>query len=787
MAKMSTPNDKASKPRATTDARATADAVRREIEREPGILNAEIDAPHGRVRFEYDGAKTTDRDIEQVAGRVAPALNQHFDKCLLRLEGRACEACALKLERKAQEVPGVHRATATFLGGIMSITYDHQKYPCDLVIEKIRDTGAPVKPYDTEEKRGRITEDRVEIAFTGATLAFMIVGAALGRWTALPAWSLYLLAYITGGYFGVRSSITSLRQKTIDIDLLMVLAALGAAYVGAPFEGAMLLFLFSLSNVLQSHAMDRTRKAISSLMQLRPSQALVRRGGETVTVPIDSLNIGDITVIRPGENIPLDGVIVDGESEIDQASLTGESIPVGKGPGDTVFAATTNQTGSLDVRVTRSSRDSTIARLIRMVEEAQAEKANTQRFLERAEQHYALGVILFTLGLIAGPALWGTAPFEQIFYRAMTVMVVASPCALIISTPASILSAIGGSARKGVLFKGGVFLERMAGVKIVAFDKTGTLTRGAPVVTDVVLPQRAPRAVAELDEAGRDLLTLAASLEARSEHLIGQAIVASAKRAHLKLADCGQFKARTGRGVSGIVRNRQVLVGNVRYLTEHGVDLTDWDQTLTGLQRAGKTPVLVGEGSDGQARVLGVIAVADVLRDDARETVRRLRAVHGVEQVVMLTGDHEEVAAAVAHDAGVDAYHAELLPDDKVRVVRELKARGPVAMVGDGINDAPALAASTVGMAMGAAGTDIAMETADVVLMSNNLDNVPFALAMSRRARRVVFQNLAFAMSVIAFLVVAALGFDLPLTLGVVGHEGSTVLVCLNGLRLLRT
>lgn len=774
----------------SADAHTTAETLRREITSEPGILNAEVDSAQGRVRFEYDGSRTTDDDIEQIARRVAPVLNQHFDKCLLRLDGRACEACALKLERKAQDVPGVHRATATFLGGVMSVTFDHKQYPCDMIIRRIRESGANVRPYPAEPETGKgITEDRVEIAFTIATLVFMIAAWATGRWTALPAWPLYLVAYVTGGYFGVRSSITSLRHKTIDIDLLMVLAALGAAYVGAPFEGAMLLFLFSLSNVLQSHAMDRTRKAISSLMKLRPSEALVRRGATTEMAPIDSLKVGDVIVIRPGENIPLDGVIVEGESEIDQASLTGEPIPVARKTGDTVFAATTNQTGALDVRVTRSSRDSTIARLIRMVEEAQAEKANTQRFLERAEQHYALGVILFTLGLIAIPLWWGLAPFEDIFYRAMTVMVVASPCALIISTPASILSAIGGSARKGVLFKGGVFLERMAGVKIIAFDKTGTLTQGAPMVTDMVLPDQTPRPLNEAGDDGHALLALTASLEARSEHLIGQAIVQAAKRENLTLFECTQFKANAGMGISGIVAGRRLIAGNAR-MFERTPHLTRaWQPALTELQRAGKTPVVVAEASDnGEAtRILGVIAVADVLRPDARQTVQILRERYGIEQVVMLTGDHEDVAASVAREAGVDAYHAQLLPDDKVRVVRELKKRAPVAMVGDGINDAPALAAATVGIAMGAAGTDIAMETADVVLMSNDLGNIPFALGISRRARRIVIQNLTFAMSVIVVLVIAALGFNLPLPAGVIGHEGSTVLVCLNGLRLLRT
>jgi Cd2+/Zn2+-exporting ATPase len=762
-----------------------AETLQRVVNDTSGIVSARLDGPRRAVVIEYDGAAASPADIERIARDIQPAALAHFDKCLLRLQGRACEGCALKLERRARRVPGVHRATATFLGGVMSITYDHHQLAPEHVVDRLRAIGAPVRPYREEAPRPAwFTGRHVEAVLTVATLVFMIAGWVAGR-VDRPAWPLYLAAYLAGGWFGVLSSLRSLRQWTIDVDLLMVLAALGAAYVGAPFEGALLLFLFSLSNVLQGYAIQRTRQAISSLMKLRPEKALVRRGDQMEWIPIESLQVGDLVIVRPGESIPLDGLIVEGASEIDQSSLTGESMPVSRAAGDPVFAATLNQTGALEVRVTRCARDSTIARLIRLVEEAQSEKADSQRFLERAEQYYALGVILFTLGLIAVPLALGADSFERVFYRAMTVMVVASPCALIISTPASILSAIGGGARRGVLFKGGVYLEKMAAVRFVAFDKTGTLTRGEPQVTDILLPDGHMQSTDRLDEAGRRLLGLAASVEARSEHLIGQAMLRACRALNIPLDECGEFRSVTGKGITAMVGGRRVAVGNLRHFEEYPEIPRAWGPAIQRLQEAGKTPVLVVELA-GRANLLGIIALADAPRDDAAAVVRRLRAMPGIERVVLLTGDHYDVAAAIAKQVGVDEFHAGLLPDDKVAVVRELRKRGPVAMVGDGINDAPALAAATVGIAMGAAGTDVAMETADVVLMSNHLDNIPRAIDLSRRARRIVIQNLVFALVVIVGLVIAALGFHLPLPLGVVGHEGSTVLVCLNGLRLLR-
>ncbi len=620
----------------------------------------------------------------------------------------------------------------------------------------------------------------------------------------------YLVAYVSGGIFGVQAGIESLRRFQIDVDLLMVLAALGAVVIGSPFEGAMLLFLFSLSNVLQAYALGRTRSAIQALMKLRPEQALVKRDGETVLMPIEQLAIGDRILVRPGERVPLDGIVVEGESTLDQSSLTGESMPVGKRVGDLVFAGTVNQSGSLEVKVTKLARDSTIARLIQMVEEAQSQKAPTERFLDKFEQVYAVGVILFTLFLMIVPPAFFNAPFEASLYRAITVMVVASPCALIISTPASILSAIANGARRGILFKGGAHLERAGRLDIVAFDKTGTLTVGKPTVTDVmIIPLNAPDCDDQADDAADDpclpdipehirreqeniLLALAAAVESKSEHPLALAIVDTAKHRGLNIPAATDFVNTTGKGVRARVAfmgGLTIAIGSPRYFEGYQVTgMTRAMRQVVQLQDEGKTSVLVAKINEGRANILGIIAIADVVRPSAPAVIKRLREL-GIQRTVMLTGDNERVARAVARQTGVDEFYADLLPADKVAQIKRLRdgAGKPnaVAMVGDGVNDAPALASASLGVAMGAAGTDVALETADVVLMSDDLRNIPYAISLSRQARRVIIQNLAFAIAVIALLVIAALGFDLPLPIGVVGHEGSTVIVVLNGLRLL--
>lgn len=620
-------------------------------------------------------------------------------------------------------------------------------------------------------------DDWLEPVLVATTLISLLLGVTL-RGFGVPEWvitALAVISYVAGGSLGLIEGISSLREGQINVDLLMILAAVGAAIIGSWPEGATLLFLFSFSNLLQTYAMDRSRKAIRSLLDLRPNTAIVRRDGSEVEVPIEDLQIGEVIVVRPGESIAIDGIVSDGESSVDQASITGESIPALKRIGDTVFAGTINQNGSLEIQVSRRSEDTTLARIIQMVEEAQTRRAPTQRFIDTFEQYYAITVIVAVALFIALPVVIFRQPFTPTFYRAMVLLVVASPCALVISTPASILSAIANAARRGILFKGGVHLENAATIRVIAFDKTGTLTFGRPVVTDI-LPTN--------DQPADSLLALTASVESRSEHPLAQAVIKSAAERGLQLSAPSEFQAKPGLGVRAVIGEQPVLVGSSRYIEEQGQPIPDQLATqIAALEAQGKTTLVIHDG--GWA---GVIAVADEIRPEARHIVASLRSA-GVARIVMLTGDNERVAKAIAKEVGVDQFHAALLPQDKVAVVKQLEADyGSVAMVGDGVNDAPALAVASVGIAMGAAGTDVALETADVVLMSDDLNNLPYLIGLSKQARRVVWQNIAFALGVIVMLILGAFGIfgeTLPLPLGVVGHEGSTVIVVFNGLRLL--
>ncbi len=769
-----------------------------------GVLDARVDEDGKTLRIAFDPDQMTDERAVLLAEQLRSPSEPRFRRSPLRLNGRACEAAADRLARKTEKLTGVRHATASFNAGMMTVTFDGSVLPADELLARVRSTGASVEPYkpgDGEDVRPThglalirywFMGDRLAIIFVACTLVALLLGWLGPRFGLPRGFSLlsFAIAYITGGSFAIRSAWQSLRQWTIDVDLLMILAALGAAYVGNALEGAMLLFLFSLSNVLQSYAMDRTRRAIKSLMKLRPAQALTKRNGTTQLLPIEQLVVGDRVVVRPGESIPLDGTIVEGESAIDESSLTGESMPVQRGVGQAVFAATINQTGGLEISVSHLARDSTISKLIQLVEVAQSEKAKTQRFLDRASQYYAVSVIVFTLLLMVAPPLLSFEGFTESFYRAITVMVVASPCALIISTPASILSAIGGAARRGVLFKGGAHLERAATVKVVALDKTGTLTIGKPRVTDIVAGEVTVAAGEALSAEAREMVRLTASVESKSEHPLARAVLQFAAATGVEPADCVAFQSVSGQGASARVGQERIAVGSLKFFA--GYHMSGLDRvlpTILRLQDQGKTCIVVARlpdegvlGSTGE--VLGALGVADVLRDNVPQVLDALRAI-GIKRIVMLTGDNARVAKAIAMQAGVDEYHADLMPAQKVQLIRDLEAIGPVAMIGDGVNDAPALAAATIGVAMGAAGTDVAMETADLVLMGDNLARLPFAFAISRKARRVVFQNLAFALSIIVVLVIAALGFNLPLPIGVIGHEGSTLLVVLNGLRLL--
>ncbi len=631
----------------------------------------------------------------------------------------------------------------------------------------------------------------LEISLTAATALLMVAGYVSDCFGVSTRVTLimHVAAYLTGGWWAVLAAVPKLLKGTLDVDFLMLVAALGAAAIGYWHEGIVLLFLFSLSNTLQAYAMDRSRKAINSLMKKRPTEVVVRRNNVEVTVPLEQVVIGDIMILRPGQMASTDGCVRDGLSEMDEASITGESKPISKGPGDIVFAGALNGTGSIEVEVTRRPDDSTLARIIRMVESAQSQKAHTQQVLETFESYYAWTVVIATGLLIAVPLLLGNA-FAPTFYRSMVLLVVASPCALVISTPAAILSAIARGARHGVLFKGGIYLEKMAEVQVVVFDKTGTLTTGKPGLTDVILAKSAPT---EFDND--DLLAYAAALESRSEHVLAKEIVAAAKSRKLPLPVMEHFVALPGRGVHAVLDGLLVWIGGNRMFEEHGeVMAADLVEAKERLEREGKSVLVLhreinrhnGVGThEPTGGWLGLIGMADTMREDVPATIQALKKI-GIKRTIMLTGDNAIVAESIARRSGIDEYHADLLPEDKVRLVKELELKyGPAMMIGDGVNDAPALANAAVGVAMGAAGSDVALESAPCVLMGNELMRVPFTLALSRRAVFTVKVNLAFSVSVILVLVACLFLFTIPMPLGVVGHEGSTLLVCLNSLRLL--
>jgi Cd2+/Zn2+-exporting ATPase len=713
-----------------------------------------------------------------------------MERRALRLDGQACEAAAAKLERRIEQVPGVRRATATYIGRVLCLTFDATVSDEAAILAGVRAAGARVEPLRRRPSHRLPLSARLlagdwnKEASCGAGLIFLVSATLVPPGTGATA--LYTLAYFFCGWEGVRSAYASLREQTLDVDLLMVLAALGAAAVGAPFEGALLMFLFSFSNILQNHALERTQRAIESLLTLRPDKALRKGPGGTETVPIEDLSPEDIVIVRPGELIPVDGTVVEGRSHLDESSLTGESMPVAKTAGAPVFAGTLNQSGALEIRVTKKAGDSTLAKMVRLVAEAQAEKSRTQRFLEKAEQGYAAAVIAVTALVLFVPWLFLEESFAVAFYRAMTLMVVASPCALVISTPATVLSAIGGAARRGILIKGGSHLETAARIDIVCLDKTGTLTFGKPTVTDLLTPAQSEQpGTLPLSSEGSRLLQLAAALESKSEHPLAAAIVATARQAELQLPEATAFQSITGKGAEATLNGERYVMGSERsFLEQQATDMEPFLERSRRLQREGKTCVWLGRHGNRAVAALAVFALADTLRPEARKLVTDLHRL-GVKKVVMLTGDQTAVAQSIAREAGIDAFQAELLPANKVEAIHELKKEGTVLMLGDGVNDAPALATAHLGVAMGAAGTDIAMETADVVLMGDKLENIPLLVGMARHAKHVLWQNLIFAGGVILVLIAATLGFALPLPVGVIGHEGSTVLVCLNGLRLL--
>lgn len=728
----------------------------------------------------------------------------------LTIEGMDCADCAAKLEKGVGRLDGVESCMINFTAAKMNVSYAMGVTNENTIIGRIRDLGYDVGSGSNQppiERPGGVLgllsfmRDRRRDTMT--LVAGLLIGLAfvldLLNTPGAIVHATYGVAILAGGYYVAQSGIRGLWiNRELDINFLMSIAALGAMAIGAWEEGALVMFLFSLGETLESYTMDQARNSIRSLMELAPAEATLLHDGQEERVPVEVLQPGQMILVRPGERIPMDGRVVKGQSTVDQAPITGESMPVSRSAGAEVFAGTINQRGALEIEVTHRAEDNTLSRIIHMVEEAQAQKAPTQRWVDKFARYYTPAVVGLAILIAAVPPLVFNQPFWEPasgahgwFYRALALLVIACPCALVISTPVSIVSAISNAARNGILVKGGAYLEAAGALKVIAFDKTGTLTRGQPAVSQILcadgccLDARARNnGNAECEDCD-DVLALAAAVESRSEHPLAQAITQAATARGLGevYSPAEDVTVLAGRGVRGHINGRQVTVGSHRHfdLTYSHDDF--FCQQIDQSEARGQTTMLVHDGSD----VRGYIAVADQVRPSSAQIIARLQDI-GIERIIMLTGDNESTARAIGDEVGVDGVRANLLPQDKVDAVRALLDEyGQVAMVGDGVNDAPALAAATIGIAMGGAGTDQALETADIALMADDLSKLPFAIELSRRTRSIIRQNVALSLLIKGLFMALALPGLATLWMAVFADMGASLIVTLNGMRLLRS
>jgi Cd2+/Zn2+-exporting ATPase len=693
-----------------------------------------------------------------------------------KVEGMDCREEVALIERRFKYLHGVEDFEADLMGQRLHVKYDAAKISTAVITAAVADAGMRAwleheEPVATGEAGQRL--QAALLVVSGLMLAAGL-GASVADVPAAAARTLFALSIAAGGPATARRAWHAVRLRSLDINVLMVAAAAGAISLGEWSEAASVVFLFAVAQTLEARTLERARLAVRALMELTPNDALVRDAEGERRVSVDSLTPGAVIVIRPGEKVPLDGEVVTGMSAVNQAPVTGESLPIDKAPGDEVFAGSINGRGALDVRITRFRNDTTLARVIHLVEQAQSRRAPAQVFVDRFARIYTPAVLVLALVLATLPPLLLGAAWETWVYRALVLLVVSCPCALVISTPVSVIAALAGAARRGVLIKGGAHLERVATVRCVAFDKTGTLTRGALEVADVMPLGNASAAA---------VVSLAAAIERRSDHPIARAVLRHVHLARLPVADAVDVVALAGLGAEGRVDGTRVVVGNHRLFEDRGWCTHAIHAALDDMNAKGRTSVLVAL----EGRILGIIGLSDEPRETSRETIAALRR-QGIEALVMLTGDSTGTARHIAKVVGVDEYHAELLPEDKVSAVADLRRRyGSVAMVGDGVNDAPALASADVGIAMGAAGSDAALETADVALMADELLKIPYALRLSRTTLVNIKINLGVSLVLKGAFVAAAIAGVATLWMAVLADTGASVLVVANALRLLRT
>ncbi|PFN82061.1 heavy metal translocating P-type ATPase [Bacillus sp. AFS076308] len=704
-------------------------------------------------------------------GYTVESLERDKNMRTYTIEGMDCGSCAKSIENHLNPLPSVRKVSVNFSTGKMKIDHDNSVEDIISEVAKIGYKASLLTKSSKAPEAPKNYEGNGLIIFSGVLIALGFIGSYNGISTLMSN-ILYAIVIVLTGYKPVKSAYYALKSRSLDMNVLMSAAAIGAALIGEWLEGATVVWLFSLGIVLQNRSIEKTRNSIRNLMNLAPPEAWVLIGTELVKKPVEEISIGQIIIVKPGDKIPLDGEIVQGGSSVNQAPITGESIPVDKAIGDTVYAGTINESGSLEIKVTKLVEDTTISKIIHLVEEAQEQKAPTQAFVDKFASIYTPIVFVLAIAIMVIPPLLGLGTWGEWFYKALELLVIACPCALVISTPVTIVSAIGNAAKNGVLIKGGSFLEIAGSINAIAFDKTGTLTKGKPTVSEIKA----------LGTSEDELLSLALTLEDYSTHPIAKTIVNYAKEKGIQSKNGQLFKSIVGKGVQATIDGVIHYAGNLKLFEEMNVSLGNIKTLAEEFQRKGKTVVIIGS----EQKLLGIIAVSDTLRKTTVNALNALKQV-GINQTIMLTGDNEGTAKVIASEAPIDRYFAELMPEDKVNSIKQLQKEGyKVAMVGDGINDAPALATSDLGIAMGGAGTDTAMETADIVLMADNLEKLPHTINLSRKALKIIKQNIWF--SLIVKFIALALIFPgwLTLWIAVLSDTGAAIIVILNALRLLK-
>lgn len=744
------------------------------LKNQRGIQRAHVERQNDPqvLCLHYNPSLTSLEQVQRIAERTGAKIANRYRHEVIPIRGVDCSDCVTVLEHSISRIDGVLDVKASYTAQKIFIEYDSKATNQAAIERRIQHLGYQIP---REGARKWYEENRALLSSLVAGL-FLLLGWLGESFFEFPypiSLGMYLLAYVLAGWDTAIHAWYALKARTFDTDILMIAAALGAAFLGEFAEGALLLFLFSLGHAMERRVLDQARNAIHALSELAPKTALVKRQGQEVEIPVDEIKLEDMVLIRPGTRIPVDGIVTKGSSAVDQSPITGESNPVDKAISEEVFAGSVNGPGVLEIQVTRLAKDSTLARITKMIEQAQAQKSPTQQLTERFMGWFVPAVLILDLLLILIPPLFGV-PFTVSFSRAMVLLVAASPCALALGTPAAIMAGVAQAARNGVLVKGGRHLENLGRLKALAFDKTGTLTQGKLQLTDIVSADSASEA---------EVLALAAAVESRSAHPLAKAIVRESDSRQLKLPEVEDVEELNGRGVHARLQNNPVRVGSVQSMNESGIRVPSVIlEKVETLANQGKTTILVSKGGE----TLGLLAVADTIRPDTKNTISELHS-QGIRKMVMLTGDNPQVAAHIARQIGMDEFRAQLMPEDKVTAVRSLVAQyQDVGMVGDGVNDAPALANATVGIALGGASTDVALETADVALMGDDLTKLPFAVALGRATRNLILQNLVIAMGVIFTLILSALFGWAGLGITVLIHEGSTIVVALNSLRLLK-